>query len=39
MTVFLQIRSLVWWHTVEKVLDELVRDQRVPKIELGNIWL
>lgn len=39
VSVFLQIGTFMLWHTVEKVFNELVRNQRVPEIQFGDIGL
>lgn len=39
VSVFLQIRTFVLWHGGKKVFDQLVRDQRMPEVEFGDIGL
>lgn len=39
VSVFLQIGTFMLWHRGEKVFDQLVRDQRMPEIEFGDVGL
>ena len=39
VSVFLQIGAFVLWHTGEKILDQLIRDQGVPKIDFRYVGL
>ena len=39
VSVFLQIRTLMLGHSGKKVFDQLVRDQRMPQVEFGNVGL
>ena len=39
VSVFLQIGTLMLGHGGKKVFEQLVRDQRVPQVEFGNVGL
>ena len=39
VSVFLQIGTLVLGHGGKKVFEQLVRDQRMPQVEFGNVGL
>lgn len=37
--VLLKVWSIVWRHSFNEMFDYLVGDERVPKVELRDIWL
>ena len=39
VSVFLQVGTFVLRHTGEKIFDQLIRDQGVPKVDFGYVGL
>ena len=37
--VFEQVRTFMGWHSLNKMVDNFVGDERVSKIELRDVWL
>ena len=39
LAILLQIRSAVFRHALDKVVNELVWDERVSEVQLCHVWL
>jgi hypothetical protein len=39
VAVLQQVRAIVLGHALDKILDKIVGDKRVPKVEFRDIWL
>lgn len=39
LPVFLQVRALVFRHALDKIVNELVGDERVSEVHLCYVWL
>lgn len=39
VSVLQEVWPLVLWHSFKEILDNFVRNEGVPEIEFGDIWL
>lgn len=39
ISVLLQIGAFMLWHSGKEVFDQLVRNQRMPQVKLGDVGL